>query len=195
MNGKRLALSVLVITLMLFIFGGIAQMFPWGIPTVNNVYSNSIDSDEFLGKSGDFLYHEDVKKYEQYALTTEKFDEEFKGKISTFTTDKTFSYIVSTDIKNYNPMDYFIKQIIKLLLVAILLSLVLEMTINWELKKRLFLIGLLALLGSQIYIEQMNWWHVPSLYGVGMIFNTFVSWLLSAGISACFIIKLKKNGK
>ena len=105
MKLKKILISTLAITLILFLFGGLSQQFPWGVPTTQVVFSSE-------GKAEIFASNSKIHKFKANELTTEKFDDQFKGKISTLTTDKTFNWIVSTDVKNWQPINYFIREII-----------------------------------------------------------------------------------
>ena len=123
-------------------------------------------------------------------FTTEKFDDKFGGKISTLTTDKTFSWIISTDIANYNPLKYLAFEFLTQLLVAFFLSLLLSITAGLDLGQRLLVILIAALAGTTAtYGQQLNWWNVPALFQVGMMLNVVVSWMIVSFVSARCIIR------
>lgn len=183
MNWKKIALSTVVIVITLFTFGLISQGFPWGIPATQVVSASTEVDDPFITRA-------EFEEFQPNELTTALFDDTFKGKISTFNTNKTFSWIISTDIENWKPMKYFTRELVNLFLVGFLLSQLLSLTVNWENKKRMLLIFYTALAGAiAIYGSQMNWWHVPIAFHGGLIVNLVISWLLAAGISARYILK------
>lgn len=180
---KKIILSTIISTVILFLWSGLTQMFPWGVPTTQTIISQS-------DKQTESFQTPDLIELPANSLTTEKFDEQFVNKISTLTTDKTFSWIISAPIDNYNVAGYFIKEIITQLIVAILLAILLTLTINLLNKQRLTLIAIVGLLAvTGIYGQMMNWWSMPSLYALGAGFNLIAGWLIAGFISSKFLIK------
>jgi hypothetical protein len=181
---NKIIISIIVSTILLFIWGGISQMLPWGISTTQNITVETKNNTDQSNISN-------LTKLQPNELTTEKFDGQFLDKISTYSTDKTFSWIITQPIqKDYS--GYFIKEIITQLIVAIFLSIILYLTIKLDFKTRMLLTLIFGLCASTaIYGQLMNWWSVPSNYALGVSTNLIIGWLLVSFISARFIIKSK----
>lgn len=112
------------------------------------------------------------------------------GRVSTLTTDETFSWVITKPISYYNPTAYFIGEGITQLLTAFFLSVVLWKTRKMTFKNRLLIVVISALTAVvAIYGQQYNWWGLPLLYTLGVGFNLVVGWTLAAVISARWIIR------
>ncbi|MEO0273227.1 MAG: hypothetical protein ABIM30_09120 [candidate division WOR-3 bacterium] len=180
---KKIILSTFISTVILFLWSGLTQMFPWGVPTAQTISTQS-------NKQTKSFQTPNLIELPPNSLTTEKFDEQFVNKISTLTTDKTFSWIITSPIDNYNVSTYFIKEVITQFLVGLFLGLILSLTVQLTNKTRLILIGLSGILAvTAIYGQMMNWWGLPSIYALGAGFNLIVGWLIAGLISTKFIIK------
>lgn len=179
---KKLIFATLAMTVILFLWSGISQMFPWGVPSTQVVSTQSVPSAAFQV--------ENVLELEAGTLTTDRFDEVFVNKISTLSTDKTFSWIISQPIDQYDAMRYFLFEIITQFLVALILATLLSLTTGLSFGKRIQLVllgGVLAV--AAIYGQQMNWWGVPAVYALGSGFNLIVGWNIAAVVTAKWILK------
>lgn len=180
---KKIIISTLVSTLILFLWSGLTQMFPWGVPTAQSIATQS-------NKQTESFQTPNLVELPANSLTTEKFDEQFANKISTLTTDKTFSWIIAKPVDYYNVGNYFIKEIITQLLVALLLATLLILTVGLPNQKRLTIIAISGVLAvTAIYGQMMNWWGVPPTYALGAGLNLIIGWLLSAFVTTKWIIK------
>lgn len=179
---SKVLLSTIVSTVILFLWNGLAQMFPWGIPSTQNVNVQTEVSAEQEAMVN-------FQKLPPNSLTTGAFDEQFVGKISTLSTDETFSWIVTQPLPDgYG--HYFMKEAITQLLVGLLIAILLSLTLKLELKIRLTLVTISAIAASiATYGQLMNWWVMPAMYAVGVSINLIVSWIIVAYISARFILK------
>jgi hypothetical protein len=180
---KKVILSIIVSTIFLFIWNGLSQTFPWGVPSTQmlSTKSNLTADDTKMGR---------LVALPPNTFTTEKFDERFSNKVSTLVTDQSFSWIISKPISYYDMGAYFMKEILTQLIVAVFLSLILFYTVTLNLKTRLSIIGLAGLAAAiGVYGQLMNWWGLPIIYGLGVGFNIVVSWLIISFISAKWIIK------
>jgi hypothetical protein len=178
---QRFIISTLVATAILFSWSGVTQMLPWGVPSSQNVTAQTNVAEEARVPN--------LLKVTPNALTTAIFDEQFVGKISTYTTDKTFSWIVTQPL-NTNYSGYFIKEGVTQFIVALLLSLLLLLTVRLTLKTRMALVIIAALAAvSAIYGQLMNWWSLPINYALGVSLNLMIGWVLASFISARFILK------
>ncbi len=158
-------------------------MFPWGVPTAQSISSQT-------SKQTESFQTPNLIEFPANTLTTEKYDEQFVNKISTLTTDKTFSWIIAKPVNYYNVSNYFIREILTQLLVALLLATLLVLTIGLPNQKRLTIIAISGLLAvTAIYGQMMNWWGVPAIYALGAGLNLIIGWTLSAFVSSKFIIK------
>jgi hypothetical protein len=182
---KNITLAVLVSTVVLFMWNGLVQFFPWGIPTtqiLNTQAGNTIDVKEM----------KNVIALPANSLTTNEFDEKCNNKISTLITDKTFSWIIATPTNKYNMGTYFMKEAFTQLLVAIFLCLLLYYTVSLGFTTRLKIVTLAAFAAAiATYGQQLNWWGLPASYGLGVMINLILGWLLAAFIVAKWIIKSK----
>lgn len=181
---KKIIISTLISTILLFLWGGASQMLPWGISTTQNI---TVQTEELQEQSK----VSNLIKLKPNELTTEKFEDQFLDKISTYVTDNTFSWIVTQPYqKDYS--SYFIKEVITQLIVAILLSITLFLTLQLKLKTRMLLILVLGICASTaIYGQLMNWWGIPARYALGVSFNLIIGWILVSYISARYILKSK----
>ena len=180
---KRILLSIILMTAVLYIYSGMSQMLPWGVPTAQVVFSQD-------GEAQIFQSTADIQQFQPYEFTTPKFDEQFRNKISTLSTDETFNWIVSSDIGGYNPTRYLVLEFFTQLLVAVFLTLGLALTISLANNQRFMIILFLALAGlSATLLQQLNWWRIPSDYQLGMMINILISWGLCTFIAAKWILK------
>jgi hypothetical protein len=180
---KKIIISTLVATLILFLWSGITQMFPWGVPTAQAISAQSI-------KKTESFQTPNLIELPSGTLTTAQFDTQMQGKISTLTTDQTFSWIISTPIANYNPMNYFVKEIFTQFFIALLLSFLLFQVKNMDLNTRLIIVSIFGLMAvAATYGQQMNWWAMPAKYALGAGFNLIVGWLLATFVLSKWIIK------
>ncbi len=180
---KKTVVSILVSTVIFFVWNGLSQAFPWGVPSTQMVSTknNLSTEDAKMGK---------LQSFPSNTFTTEKFDAQFSNKVSTLVTDQSFSWIISKPIAYYDMGAYFMKEVLTQLMVAIFLSLILFYTMMLNLKTRLSIIGLTGLAAAiGVYGQLMNWWGLPAIYGLGVGFNIIISWLIVSFISAKWIIK------
>lgn len=182
---KKVIISTIAATVILFLWSGLTQMLPWGVPTTQTITSQT-------NKQTEHFQAPNLIELSPHSLTTEKFDEQFVNKISALTTDKTFSWIISKPTSYYNVRQYFIKEIVTQLIVALLLTLILFFTTRLDNKARLIIIGIAGTSAvTAIYGQMMNWWGVPAIYALGAGFNLIIGWLLVAFVSTKWIIKTK----
>lgn len=181
---KKHLLAVLVFTILLFLWSGFTQMLPWGIPTAQKISVQSQDTTNQV---------QGVIKLQPNTLTTANFDATFNHKISTYTTDSTFSWIVTQPLKT-DYSSYFIGEIITQFFVSILLVPLLALTSNHRIQMRIMLIALVALLAwISTYGQLLNWWGVPANYAIGVGVNMLVGWCLTGFLVCRFILKSKKS--
>ncbi len=181
---KKLIFATLILTLLLFLWSSATQMFPWGVPTAQNITVQT-------GEQGENSPVPNLLQLPASTLTTEAFDAQFIDKISTYTTDKTFSWIVTQHLQN-DYTAYFVGEFITLLIVSIFLTILLLLTVQLDLRTRMAIVvvaGLAAV--SATYGQLMNWWRLPTIYALGVSLNLLIGWTLTCYISARFIVKSK----
>jgi hypothetical protein len=182
---KKIIISAIVSTAILFLWNGLTQLFPWGVPAAQTITAQK-------NKRTEGFQTRNLIELPPNSLTTEQFDRQFENKISTLTTGKTFSWIISKPISYYNAGQYFIKEIITQLIVSLLLTLILLLTAGLNDRTRLIIIGIAgASAVAAIYGQMMNWWGVPAIYALGAGFNMIAGWLVVAFALTKWIIKTK----
>ena len=180
---KKFVLSVLISTVILFLWSGVSQMFPWGVPSTQTVSTQSDNQTESFQAPN-------LIELPPYSLTTPDFDRQFANKISTLTTDDSFSWIISKPIDSYSMGSYFVKEALTQLVVALILGFILLLTVKLDLKTRLGVVALFGLAAvAAIYGQMMNWWGMPALYALGVGINMIVGWILASWVSARYLIK------
>ena len=179
---KKVLISTLVATVILFVWNGLTQNFPWGVSTVQILSTQ--------GQPTDPAQPDSTIKLPPGSLTTEKFDQQMAGKISTLMTDKTFSWVIAKPLSYYDLPGYFTREIITQLTVALLLSLLLWQIRAFELKPRL-LVVLLAASAAAIatYGSDFNWMGAPASFAFGGAFNLVAGWLLAAFVVSKWVLK------
>ena len=102
-------------------------------------------------------------KLEPNTLTTNNFDSTFNNKISTYTTDKTFSWIVTQPLKT-DYTSYFISEIVTQFFIGALLTLLLVLTKNHKIQTQMMFIGIVGLVAwAATYGQLLNWWAMQPL--------------------------------
>ena len=185
---KKIILSTLASAVILFLWSGMTQMLPWGIPSTQNVRIQT----EKMAQAEEVP---NLVTLPEGSLITNQFEEQFLHKISTLSTDDTFSWIITQPLQT-DYTGYFIKEFISQLLVGLLLAFLLHHTVQLSLTSRMSVV-IIAALSAVIatYGQLMNWWALPASYGVGVGINLIIGWAIAAFISARFIITSKNQTK
>jgi hypothetical protein len=160
------------------------QMLPWGISSTQNI---NVQTTEIQKQSE----APNVQRLDRNTLITEQFETQFNDKVSTLSTDKTFSWIVTQPVQS-NYSGYFITEAVTQFFVSLLIAILLVLTIKLDNKSRIliiFIAGICATVAT--YGQLMNWWKLPASYGLGVSINLLIGWTLVAFVSAKFIIKSK----
>lgn len=177
MSPKKLILGIVTATVILFVWSGLSQLFPWGVPSAN-VINASTGVENFQAP--------DATSFEPGTLVTQLFEEEMVGQVNTLTTDTTFSWIVTKPISYYNPGRYFLFEFITQFLTAICLTVILSFIGPWELRKKLLFASILGLvIIIPTYGPFFNWWGLTPTYALGIMVNFLIGWLL-----ACLALSL-----
>jgi hypothetical protein len=166
----------------LFIFSGISQALPWGVPSTNSVRA-AVEAPAEFGSA-------DTQVLEPHALTTPEFDREMVNKVSVLMTDDTFSWIVSKPVSSYDPASYMAWEAATQLGVAVFLTLALWLTRPLPLRDRVALVALAAIAtGLSTYGQLLNWWGLPPRYSVGVALNLALAWSVGALVVGRFIVR------
>jgi hypothetical protein len=172
----RFTVAVVAAAVTLFVWSGLTQVFPWGVPTVRNVAQTTEDPASFGAQP--------VRKAPG-ALTTAAFDEVLGDGLSTLTTDRSFAWIVSVPLSRYDPMRYFAFEFASQLACSIALVLAMWLLSPLSGRRRAAvgaLFGLAACVAT--YGVMANWWGLPVPYAAGMSLNLVIGWLLAGAVSS-----------
>lgn len=183
----RFLWGALIAGLLLFLWSGLTQLFPWGVPSSHVVVSQE------TGASEPFLAGE-IEVLPPFALTTPRFDLEFANRVGTLTTDETFSWIVSRPLAYYQPSGYFARELLTQLLVGLLLSAVALSTRRLPPTRRLGIFGLTGV-GAAVssYGTLSNWWGLTTAYALGVSVNLVVGWLLVGFVLSRFVVPRRSD--
>jgi hypothetical protein len=175
----RFVAAVAACTVVLFVWSGASQIFPWGVPTVRSFAQTSGNPSSF----GTALV-----KVAPGTLTTNAFDEQMGDGIYTLTTDRSFAWIVSVPLARYDPARYFLVELLCQLVCSLLLVTAMIWLAPLPRRRRAAVLGVLAL-GAIVgtYGVMTNWWGLPLLYSVGMSANFMVGWLAAAVVATAIL--------
>lgn len=177
---KQYLLALVVFTIVLFLWSGFTQMLPWGISTSQKI---TVQSDSIVNEIPNLI------KLQPNTLTTNDFDSTFNHRISTYTTDRTFSWIITQPLKT-SYTSYFIGEVITQFLVGIFLTILLVLTQKHKIQTRMFFICIVSLVAwTATYGQLLNWWAMPAAYAIGVGVNLMIGWLISGFLVSKFILK------
>ena len=175
MSQARCVLAVLVGMIVLVLWYGLTQLFPWGTGSVSNFSATSSET-YVSGPPG-------LEKASPGTWTTEAFEDRLGGRISTLATDRSFSWIVAAPREHYSIPRYFAFHALTQAAVAAFLVLVLGVLAPLPRLRRLAAVAVLAMTGAiATYGGMLNWWGLPVAYGLGEGFNLLVGWLLAFSV-------------
>ncbi len=182
---RSIFISTCVATILLFVWGALAQMLPWGVPTVQIISTMSEEAD------GPDLPSKTIRMSEA-SLVTEEFDEQMSGKISTLITDHTFSWVISRPLKKYNLTVYLVRELLTQFVVALFLSVILQLSNSMNSGRRILLILFAALATvTATHIQDLNWLGTTTIFSIGNAFNLVVGWLLASAVVCKWIIRAR----
>lgn len=183
---KKYILDALVFTILLFLWSGFTQMLPWGVPSAQKI---TVRSDSSTHKIPGLI------KLQANTLTTSSFDPIFNHKISTYTTNNTFSWIVTQPLKT-DYTSYFIGEAITQFFVGMLLTFLLTLTTHHKIQTRVLVVCIVAILAwTATYGQLINWWGMPPDYAVGVGANLIIGWGLISLLVSRFILKSETHQK
>ncbi|MCA2979529.1 MAG: hypothetical protein INH41_28445 [Myxococcaceae bacterium] len=172
----RFAVAVIACAATLFVWSGLTQVFPWGVPTVQVVAQTTGEPAAF-GAS--------PVRRPPGALATSAFDDELGDGNGTLTTDRSFAWIVSVPVERYHPTRYFIGEAVTQLACAAMLVEALWLLSSLPLPRRALVLALLATAAAgATYGYMTNWWGLPLRYSGGMSVNLVVGWVLGAAVAS-----------
>lgn len=180
----RFVAGVLVSTLVLFCWSAVSQNLPWGVPSVKNYSTITVEEKTRTFQAPDLVY------LPAYSLTTTQFDSLLVNEVNTLETDKTFSWIVTKSADYYQPEHYLFRALLTQFFVGLLLTLLAVITTQLSFKQRILLLLVVAAAGSiATYGELWNWWGLTVLYALGVSINLMIGWLLNGSILFRFLFK------
>lgn len=166
-------LAILAGVLALMLWHGLAQLFPWGVPTVHN-FSATSDAPYVASTTG-------LRAAPAGAWTTEAFDEQFTDQISTLATDRSFSWIISIPRDRYSLPAYFTRHALTQAFAAIAILISLRALAPLSRPRRIGAVACLGLMAAvAIYAEMLNWMGAPPAYALGQAFNQLAGWTLAS---------------
>lgn len=166
-------LQVLLAAIVLLGIGGLAQTLPFGVGSAKR-YAQKNKADLFGNKPGS------VTDVTDKPVTTDRFDELMTNNVSTLSTAKTFSWIVSKPISYYNPMAYFSREIVTQILVAAGL-IILTHIVDFDTTKSLALTAISSVIAViATYGQLANWWGLSARYSIGAGLILITSWLFAS---------------
>lgn len=158
--------------MILFFWGFITQFLPWGVPVTQTVISQEGNTSLFMAPNA---IEVPVRN-----LVTESFDTLMVNRVSTLATDRTFSWIVSIPIQDYDMNRYFIFEMITQIFISILIVAILTLTRNLPQKNKLLLLLIVSFISIVgIYFPFMNWWGLPPNYALGSGLNLLMGWTVT----------------
>jgi hypothetical protein len=150
----------------------IVQFFPWGTGSVSNLSATSGESYAAAAPG--------LEQASSGTWTTEAFEEQLGGRISTLATDRSFSWIVSARREHYSiPRDLAFRALTQAR-IAVVLVLVPTVLAPLSRMRRLAAVACMGASGTiAIHGGMMNWMGMLAAYCVGESFNLLVGWLLA----------------
>jgi hypothetical protein len=131
-----------------------------------------------------------VERLETSNLTTQEFDN-LQHPMAYIVTDKVVSFTASQPAQFYNLGKFFIFEFISALVISFLFTLVFLKMIGFNLKERLQITFIFALIASiAIHISYFNWWGFSAVYTIGVILKTTIGWTALAYIQNRFFFKI-----
>ena len=94
MSRTRTVLAVMVGTIVLLVWYGLAQLFPWGTKSVGNFSATS--SETYVSAAPG------LEEAPPGTWTTEAFEDRLGGRISTLATDRSFSWIIAAPREHHS---------------------------------------------------------------------------------------------
>lgn len=172
----ELVLQWLLVTVLLVLINGAAQQLPWGIGSAKQYRQSASgaaaasDTPKVVDLSGT-------------PIVTDEFDARMSSHVSTLTTDRSFSWIVSKPLDYYRPSVYLAKEVLTQALVAV--AIVNFMTLIIDEPLALAVVALAAVSAAvAIYGQLTNWWGLTLRYAIGVSATLIISWVVAAGLIA-----------
>jgi hypothetical protein len=107
-------LQVVLVTVVLTVLGGLSQALPWGLGSARQLRQVTA-----AGQANEFgSARNAVVDVAAHPVVTDEFDRHAVNQVSTLTTDRTFSWIVSKPVSYYRPGRYLGIEIATQALVA-----------------------------------------------------------------------------
>lgn len=175
----RFVAAVAACTATLFVWSGLSQVLPWGVPTVRTVAQTSDEPPSF-GAS--------PLRVAPGTFTTTAFDDQFGDGLNTLMTDRAFAWVAAVPRTRYDPMRYFVGELLCQLVCSLALVLATVLLTPLPRRRRLALVAVFGL-GTSVgtYGVMTNWWGLPLRYSGGMSANLVVGWLIGALVATAIV--------
>ncbi|NYF18523.1 hypothetical protein HDC37_003388 [Microbacterium sp. AK009] len=167
------ALQTALAAVILIILGGVSQALPWGIGSARQMAQRTSIDDDGAGPK--------VVDVSADPVTHGRFDSEMAGRVTTLTTDRTFSWIVSQPLSYYRPGRYLAWEIVTQVLVAAGLVAVNVVLADIAPQTRIGVIAIAAVVAAMATYGQLrNWWGMSWRYTLGVSVTLVVAWVAAA---------------
>ena len=187
MKIMNLVVGIVVSGIILFLWSGLTQIFPWGVPSTNNIISSQSNQTKEIEASN-------LKRFTVNKFTTAEFDQEMVNKVNTLTTDMTFSWIVTKPLSYYNPIHYFMREVLTQFLIGFLLTIICLLTQPLPFKQRFLTVLFVGIItGISTYGQLFNWWGLTAIYALGVSANLLIGWAIAGFILIKFTIPCQKS--
>ncbi|MBX9471654.1 hypothetical protein [Microcella sp.] len=166
-------LQWLLVTVVLVLLNGVSQQVPWGIGSARQYRQSA---------SGESARADEPKVVDVSStpVVTAEFDERMAAQVSTLTTDRTFSWIISKPLSYYRPGRYLAIEVFTQALVAAAIVGLVAMVDD---AIALIVIAVAALATTvAVYGQLTNWWGLTLRYAVGVSVTLIVSWVAAAAL-------------
>lgn len=170
-------LQTALAVVLLVLLGGVSQTLPWGIGSARQMIQRaSIEADHAGPK---------VVDVSADPVTRDRFDAEMAGRVTTLTTERTFSWIVSQPLSYYRPGRYLAWEIVTQVLVAVGIVAVNALLTDVAPQTRISVVAIVAVIAAiATYGQLRNWWGLSWPYTLGVSVTVVVAWIAAAAAIA-----------
>lgn len=168
-------LQVLLVAVLLMLLGGASQALPWGIGSAQQLRQQSVGADREFGTKSDRVV--DVAAT---PIVTAEFDRTTTNRVSTLTTDGSFSWIVTKPVAYYKPARYLSMEFLTQVLVAVGIVGINFLLGDAPQATKIGVILIAATLTAvSTYGQLLNWWGLTLRYAIGVSLTVLLGWGLS----------------
>lgn len=168
-------IQVLLVSVLLTLIGGVSQLLPIGIGSAQQLRQQSGAETQPFGTT-----RERVLDVTATPVAAEHFDRVTVNRVSTLTTDGSFSWIVSRPLSSYRPARYLALEFVTQVLVACGIVALHALLGDAEPGTKIVAAVLAAALTAvAAYGQLVNWWGLTLRYFSGVVLTLVAGWALS----------------